>query len=374
MTTQDQHKTDEELDAIWAKIKSVGGRLAYIERNLGEQGKLVSRRPTSSMSKAQKKAYKQALKDESSTRRGLMVDTWAAYKANHIVHLGDGVYWNEEDNFDKFDHPRAEERVQENNLPPMQSAQDLAQALDVSIRQLRWMTYHRDAARTLHYTRFTIPKATGGERAIWAPRPLLKRCQRWLLHEVVERLPVHGAAHGFVPGRSIFTNAQQHTNSRIIIKMDLKDFFPTLTFPRVKGMFRKAGYREQIAILMALLCTEAPREVVEMDGETYFISLGPRCLPQGAPTSPAITNAVCMRLDRRLTGLSKKFGWRYSRYADDLTFSLPVDGEGDEHIGRLISAVSYIVTEEGFEVHPKDARAAHWPQPAHHRHGRQRPR
>ena len=66
-----------------------------------------------------------------------------------------------------------------------------------------------------------------------------------------------------------------------MLKMDIKDFFPTVTLPRVKGVFRKAGYREQVATLLALLCTESPREIVEHDGKTYYVALGPRCLPQG---------------------------------------------------------------------------------------------
>ena len=115
---------------------------------------------------------------------------------------------------------------------------------------------------------------------------MLKDAQRWILANVVEKLLVHGAAHGFLPGRSIATNAAVHVDSHIIMKMDLRNFFPTVTFRRVKGVFRKAGYREQIATLLAMICTEAPRQVVEQNGKEYFVSLGPRSLPQGAPTSP----------------------------------------------------------------------------------------
>lgn len=351
MTTQDQ-----DLEQVWQQIKKAGGRQAYIEQMLRDRGLYVHKRSTDRMSKREKKSYKSSLKAEAAARKELLKETWEAYKANHIVHLGDSIYWNEDDDFDKYDHPRAEERIQENNLPVLDKPLQLADALGVSMQNLRWMTFHRDAAKMIHYERFTIPKASGGERAIWAPRPMLKGVQRWILHEIVERLPVHGAAHGFVPGRSIFTNAQQHTNAKVLLKMDLKDFFPTLTFPRVKGLFRKAGYREQIATLLALLCTEAPREVVEHNEETYFVSLGPRCLPQGAPTSPAITNAVCMRLDRRLTGLAAKYGWRFTRYADDLTFSLEDGADGEEHLGRLMSAVRFILEDEGFELHPDKTR------------------
>src|SRR5690606_14680203 len=133
--------------------------------------------------------------------------------------------------------------------------------------------------------------------------------------------------------------------------MDIKDFFPTVTLPRVKGVFRHAGYREQVATLLALLCTEAPRAVVEHDGKTYYVALGPRCLPQAAPTSPALTNTLCLSLPRRLTGLARKMGWRYSRYADDLTFSLPAGSKQKAEVGKISGAVRAICEDEGFTVH-----------------------
>ena len=156
--------------------------------------------------------------------------------------------------------------------------------------------------------------------------------------------------------------------------MDIKDFFPTVTLPRVKGVFRKAGYREQVATLLALICTESPREVVEHEGKTYYVALGPRCLPQGAPTSPALTNTLCLRLDRRLAGLARQLGWRYTRYADDLTFSLPAGPQGrPAGVGTLLGSVRRIVEAEGFAVHPdKTARRPPRRPAEDHRPGRQR--
>src|SRR5262249_50962039 len=118
------------------------------------------------------------------------------------------------------------------------------------------------------------------------------------------------------------------------------------------------GYREQIATLLALLCTEAPREVVTHNGKEYYIALGPRCLPQGAPTSPALTNALCLRLDRRLTALAQKLGWRYTRYADDLTFSLPATHAGKPRLGALLGGVKHIVKSEGFALNDEKTRVA----------------
>ena len=168
--------------------------------------------------------------------------------------------------------------------------------------------------------------------------------------------PVHGAAQGFLVGRSILSNAAVHANAKAILKMDIKEFFPTVTVRRVKGVFRRAGYRDGISTLLALICTEAPREIVEVEGKTYYVSLGPRCLPQGAPTSPSLTNALCMRLDRRLEGLAKKLGWRYTRYADDLTFSLPAEHKGKPRLGTMIGCVTRIVAAEGFEVKAEKTR------------------
>jgi len=95
---------------------------------------------------------------------------------------------------------------------------------------------------------------------------------------------------------------------------------------------------------------------VSDEGQKYFIALGSRCLPQGAPTSPAITNALCLRMDRRLSGLAAKFGYRYTRYADDLTFSLENTSKQKAQLGNLLRAVKDIVVEEGFAINTKKTR------------------
>ncbi len=345
-----------DLIVLWRTIVQAGGIPAWVDAQLTARGLFVTRRDASEMSERDLEGYKKELKAEAEERRKLRKEAWRAYKANHIVHLGDGIFWQDQTAPDKWDVAHAEERAAENELPRLDTPQQLAEALGLTISQLRWLAYHRDAATSIHYRRFLIPKRGGGERAIWAPLPRLKAVQHWILRHIAEKLPVHGAAHGFLPGRSTLTNASAHTNPRVILKMDLKDFFPTVTLARVKGIFRKAGYREQTATLLALLCTEAPREVVELDGQTYFVSLGPRCLPQGAPTSPALTNTLCLRLDRRVSGLARKLGFRYTRYADDLTFSLPGDHTGKASLKTLLGAVRAIVEAEGFQLNPEKTR------------------
>jgi hypothetical protein len=347
---------ETDLVTLWRAIAQAGGIPGWVTAQLNERGLAVPRRATEGLSDHELADYKKALKAEAAERRRLKKQAWQAYKANHVVHLGDGIYWSDAAGPDKWDVPHADERAAENELPALDSPQQLAEALGLTVARLRWLAYHRDAATRIHYYRFSIPKRNGAERPIWAPLPKLKAVQHWILHHIVEKLLVHGAAHGFLPGRSVLTNAVIHTGADIVLHLDIKDFFPTVTFPRVKGIFRKAGYREQVATLLALLCTEAPREIVQQDGRTYYVSLGPRCLPQGAPTSPALTNALCLRLDQRLSGLAAKLGWRYTRYADDLTFSLPAGHAGKPRLGALLGLVKRVVEGEGFRINPEKTR------------------
>ncbi len=355
---------------LWQGIDRAGGIDNYVQKQLQERGYLVERKATDEMSKVELGRYKKALKAEAAERLTLQKESWLAYRATHIVHLGEGIFWNDDLDFDRWDLRNPEERARENELPELDNPKALADALGLSIAGLRWLAFHRDDATFIHYHRFTIPKRDGSARAIWAPSPRLKAVQRWILRQVVERLPVHGASHGFMAGRSIKSNASVHTGAKIVVKVDLKDFFPTVTLPRVKGIFRRAGYREQVATLLALLCTEAPREVVDIKGKNHFVALGPRCLPQGAPTSPGLTNTLCLRLDRRLAGLAAKLGWRYTRYADDLTFSLPkpkktrkkkgaaAANKEPPHVGALLGGIAKIAASEGFVVHPNKTRVA----------------
>ncbi|MGP0065865.1 MAG: reverse transcriptase family protein [Isosphaeraceae bacterium] len=349
--TSDQRRLSDPI-GLWRAIEQAGGVRAYVDAQLVERGFVVQRRETDKMSDREREAYKKSLKAEAEERRRVSREAWEAHKATHIVHLGEGVFWTDGRGHDKWDLPNAEARAAENELPPLDSAKQLAEALGLTIAELRRLAYHRDAATVLNYRRFTIPKRDGSLRAIWAPLPRLKKAQRWILQNIVEKLLVHGSVHGFLPGRSTFTNAAAHADPKLVVKVDIKDFFPTVTLPRVKGVFRKAGYREEVATLLALICTESPREIVELEGKTYFVALGPRCLPQGAPTSPALTNTLGLRLDRRLSGLAKKLGWRYTRYADDLTFSLPHNHQGPPRVGTLLGSIRRIVEGEGFSVHP----------------------
>ena len=276
-------------------------------------------------------------------------EAWEEYKKDKLVTAGDGV------------SAGLERRAKDvgrwlPGLPQLGTPEELAKALGISVHKLRWLTFHRRAATLVHYVRFSIPKKTGGVREISAPKRQLAEAQQWVLREILEKVSTEAPAHGFVKERSVKSNATPHVGQRVVINLDLEDFFPSLGFRRVKGLFHRAlGYPEPVAVCLALLCTEPPRVETELDGKVYQVALGDRVLPQGACTSPAITNLVCRRLDRRLSGLAQTLGFAYTRYADDLTFS----GEARGKVGRLLKAVRDIVGDEGFRVHEGKTRVMH---------------
>lgn len=349
-------ETLTRYEQIWQAIEKAGSVNAYVREQMQKNGFMVARRPTDNLSKTELEKYRQELKKEAAEQRRLNKEAWQAYKSKHIVHLGEGIYWTDDTSEDQWDLPNANKHLLENQLPSITKVAQLCAALKLSVNELRWLCYQREVTSKSHYTRFEIPKRSGGVRSIWAPLPKLKQAQHWILHEILERLVVHGSAHGFITGRSIVSNAAEHINSQLLVKVDVENFFPSISWRRVKGVFRKAGYPEQIATLLALLCTESPREIVEHEGKQVYVALAERCLPQGAPTSPALTNVLCLRLDRRLTGFAHKAGWRYTRYADDLTFSLPMNSKNPAEISRLLGTLKRVLGEEGFELNEKKTR------------------
>jgi hypothetical protein len=234
-------------------------------------------------------------------------------------------------------------------LPQVATLGELRKLLDIrSERQLGYFLLATDADGG-PYTRFTIPKRDGRERAICAPKKQLRWVQRHILDMVLALVPPHDAAHGFVPGRSTVTNARPHTGAALLVKFDLENFFPTIHYYRVVGLFARLGYTvddarfgnddgsHRVAATLARLCCYTPDPHAWHLGHT----------PQGAPTSPAISNLVCRRLDARLTGLARRNGGVYTRYADDLTFSFAKD---ELDLGRFRWWVDQVCQQEGFFV------------------------
>lgn len=237
-------------------------------------------------------------------------------------------------------------------LPVWRDEEALAKGLDLTVDQLRHLSTHRLREKVAHYIAFAIPKRSGGERIIHAPKKRLKRVLRQVNALLVSKLPVHAAAHGFVKGRSVKTNAEAHVGRQVVVKLDLKDFFPTVTFARVRGLLIALGYGYPVAATLAALVTESERQRVEVEGQVFHVPVGPRVCVQGAPTSPGLCNAMVRKLDARLAGLGKKLGFTYSRYADDLAFS----GDEPKKVSLLIGRATRIITSEGFVVNEEKTR------------------
>jgi RNA-directed DNA polymerase len=320
---------------LWLKHKD-GARLAetIAKKNVEE---------AIAQTRIQKQLAKEAKKKAALERKAKHAADVALRKETDIVYLGRGV------SFGLVDRRSHVERLNELGLPLLSTPADVATALGVTIPQLRFLAFHAEASRVMHYRHFEVPKRTGGVRRLSAPMPKLATAQAWILANVLEKLPTESPAHGFIKGRSTVTNARPHAGRDIVVNQDLVDFFPTITFPRVRGMFARCGYSPAVATILALLTTECPRQEATYAGTTYHVAIGPRVLPQGACTSPAISNQITKKLDRRLLGLSNKRGFRYTRYADDLSFSAGPDQR--ETLGRFLASVRHVVEEEGFEVH-----------------------
>ncbi len=252
------------------------------------------------------------------------------------------------------DHTLDRARLAALRLPIIATPVDLADHLGLTVSRLRWLAFHSEVTTRSHYVHFKVPKRSGGSRTLSRPHRALAAAQQWALETILSRLPVHDSCHGFVPGRSIVSNARPHARQDLVVNLDLENFFPSVGFPRVRRVFERAGYSPAVATVLGLLCTECPRRAVVYGDRTYQVATGPRGLPQGACTSPALSNQVALRLDRRLTGLARRLDLVYSRYADDLTFSGPAALE--PRLGYFLGAVERIIVEEGFALNAKKTR------------------
>jgi hypothetical protein len=255
------------------------------------------------------------------------------------------------------------------NVPRIESPDALADWLRLTPGELRWfadLNHLNDRSRIQklsHYHYQISTKPAGGWRLIESPKPRLKHIQQQVLHHILERIPPHRAVHGFLKGRSIQTFAAPHVGRRVVLRMDLQDFFPTFRGARIRAFFRTLGYPETVADLLGGLCTNAvshnawPTRMHHEDSahrsrvQAFYSRVH---LPQGAPTSPLLANLCAYRMDCRLAGLAESAGARYTRYADDLAFSGEKDFE--RGIERFSTHVAAILLEEGFQVHFRKTR------------------
>lgn len=245
-------------------------------------------------------------------------------------------------------------------LPRLTSPDELADWLALPPERLiRFTDPHGLSARNpvsfaRHYHCHLIPKRDGSLRLIEEPKPLMKRLQRRILHGLLDHVPAHPAAHGFAKGRNCISAAASHASEAIVVSFDLADFFPGISRPRLYALFRSLGYPRAVALALTDITTAiSPPEVLQTPRLAARALLQHRHLPQGAPTSPALANLAAFRLDQRLSALARRIGARYTRYADDLTFS------GDPHIAPILSrAVPEIAHAEGLRLNPAKTRQA----------------
>ncbi|HET6423098.1 MAG TPA: reverse transcriptase family protein [Planctomycetaceae bacterium] len=238
-------------------------------------------------------------------------------------------------------------------LPALHTAADIAQWLGMPLNRLAWLAHQcrkgrADGVRQSHYHYTWRKKRTGGVRLIESPKRELRAIQRKILREMLDLVPVSNAAQGFVKKCSIRTHAAVHQKPALLLRFDLKDFYASVTFNRVVAIFRTLGYSREVAIWLARLTTAAiPTNLTSpKDDPLAAWRYRRRHLPQGAPTSPALANLSAYYLDQRLAGLAKSFDARYSRYADDLTFS--GDESLDTKLRLFIQLVELIIRTERF--------------------------
>lgn len=223
----------------------------------------------------------------------------------------------------------------------------LAEFLDTTDKKLAYVIYKIPDDK--RYFKFEIPKKSGGTRTIMMPDARLKAIQRKLAERMLEVYPGRFEVHGFSKGKNTYSNAQAHLRKRWIVNIDLEDFFPSIHFGRVKGMFlaRPFAFNDSLSRELANLCCCN------------------NSLPQGAPTSPIISNLICWKLDNKLHMLAKKARCTYTRYADDITFStnqkeLPkeigeIDAEGKLHLSEALMS---IINDNSFKINQQKVRYA----------------
>ena len=215
-----------------------------------------------------------------------------------------------------------------NKLPYIYDLNHFCSLSNSSSEQIAYFLCKKEKA----YCTFNLPKKNGGFREISAPAKPMKHVQKWILNNILYKLDFGDVSHGFVPGKSIVTNASIHVKQDLVLGIDLKDFFPNIQFTSVHCIFKSAGYTKKVALLLTEICT-------------YH-----RVLPQGAPTSPALSNLVALKLDAKMEEYCAKENFRYSRYADDITVS------GGSTLPKHKHTIIEIIEKSGFIVNEDKTR------------------
>lgn len=186
-----------------------------------------------------------------------------------------------------------------------------------------------------YYRSFQLAKKSGGKRTILAPRRFLKAVQKYILHQILERQPLPPCVIGFVRKKSIVDNASIHVGAAFILNVDVKDFFPSVKEKQATSIFAGMGFPKGMSQVLSRLCT--------FNGS----------LPQGAPTSPYLANLAFSEVDQTIMKLAHAEKLKYSRYADDLTFSGPRPISNN-----FLARLTEILSRYGFELNSKKTRFA----------------
>ena len=353
--TNDVQRALEELIDVRRQIAQIDEELARLRQEVADGPSLAELIKVARARRIERvreeRERRRALRDaERQARR----EAFAERRRRTPLFLGEGVSAGLQ--FDGGDAAR----VKAQGLPALPDAAALAAAIGLPVAagrgmpkfsegadQLAWLCYHRRVVDHDHYSRFRIPKRSGGHRKLASPKPLLRQAQRWILDNLTSRLEPHARiATAWRKGRSVVDNARPHVGKAVVIRVDIRDFFPSISWRRVRRVFSDLGYSEGIATMLALLTTDAERTAVMLDGQRRFVAQGQRALPQGACTSPSLANFVVLRLDKRVDGLCRSLGFNYTRYADDLTFS---HEQPRANVAVLLQQVYAILRDEGFE-------------------------
>ena len=205
------------------------------------------------------------------------------------------------------------------------------------------------------YNYFKLKKRDGKFREIMSPAKDLKYIQKWILVNIVSKYVLADSCKGFRKSISIFDNAKVHENSEVILKVDLLKFYDTITEKRVYGVFKSLGYVNNLAYSLAKITTAKHRESYWNDFDENskevlkeLVENKPPILPQGAPTSPMLSNILATKMDYRFEALARKLNFNYSRYADDLTFSIKKEGKLPS-----LKLITTIIADEGFFINTK---------------------
>lgn len=213
------------------------------------------------------------------------------------------------------------------SLPILENVDDLSQSLRLPKEVISKFSFNNDR----YYHRIEMEKKSGGIRHIESPLKELKAIQRWVLRYILDKLSPSSYAKGFVRKKSILDNAKPHEGNQYVLNLDLKDFFTTVQASHVYTLFKNIGYNNNIAFILTSFCTKSGY------------------LPQGAPTSPALSNLVCLRLDHRISTYCKKRALTYTRYADDLCIS----GNKILILQKASYLIKDIICDEGFTINAK---------------------